>query len=130
MLEVRITHDRDSTAQYSSESDSAVWMNLVADVKRRLAAAESHCERLERELAECRSALTAERNARAETEKQDKELRRELDEVEASLADIAEVNNVGGRPKSGICAPSRSIPAQSSCVTTAASRNAAGCCRG
>jgi hypothetical protein len=98
ILEERITHDRDSTAQYSSESDSAVWVNVVADVKRRLATAESHCERLELELAECRSALTAERDARAETEKQDKELRRELDEVEASLADIAEINHAKRQP--------------------------------
>jgi len=97
-LEERIAHDRDNTAQYSSESDSAVWVNLVADLKRRLATAENHCERLERELAECRSALTAERDARAETEKQDKELRRELDEVEVSLADIAEVNNAKRQP--------------------------------
>jgi hypothetical protein len=98
MLEERIVHDRDSTAQYSSESDSAMWVNFVADLKRRLATAESHYERLERELAECRSALTAERDARAETEKQDKELRHELDEVEASLADIAEVNNAKPQP--------------------------------
>jgi hypothetical protein len=97
-LEERIAHDRDSTAQYSSESDLAVWVNLVADLKRRLATAEGHCERFERELAECRSALTAERDARAETEKQDKELRRELDEVEASLADIAEVDNAKRQP--------------------------------
>jgi hypothetical protein len=98
MLEERIVHDRDSTAQYSSESDLAMWVNFVADLKRRLATAESHCERLERELAECRSALTAERDARAETEKQDKELRHELDEVEASLADIAEVDNAKPQP--------------------------------
>ena len=75
-----------------------MWVNLVADLKRRLATAESHCERLERELAECRSALAAERDARTETEKQDKELRQELDEVEASLADIAEVNNAKRQP--------------------------------
>jgi Uncharacterized protein conserved in bacteria (DUF2325) len=92
-LEERIAHHRDSIALYPSESDSAIWVNLVADLKRRLATAESHCERLEGELAECRSTLTAERDARAETEKQDKELRQELDEVEASLADIVEVNN-------------------------------------
>ena len=42
-LDERIVHDRDSTAQCSSESDSAMWMNLVADLKRRLATAESHC---------------------------------------------------------------------------------------
>ena len=75
-----------------------MWVNLVADVKRRLATAERHCEHLERELAECRSALTAERDACAETEKQAKELRHELDEVEASLADIAEVNNAKRQP--------------------------------
>ena len=103
-LEERIAHDRDSIAQYSSESDLAVWVNLVADLKRRLATAEGHCERLERQLAECRSVLTAERDARAETEKQDKELRRELDEVEASLVDIAEVNNAKRPPpRSTIC---------------------------
>jgi hypothetical protein len=92
-LEERIVHDHDSTNQCSSESDSAMWINLVADLNRRLATAESHCERLERELAEGRSALTAERDARVETEKQDKELGQELNQVEASLADIAKVNN-------------------------------------
>jgi septation ring formation regulator EzrA len=45
-LEERIIHDRDSIAQYPAESDLAVWVNLVADVKRRLATAERHCERL------------------------------------------------------------------------------------
>jgi septal ring factor EnvC (AmiA/AmiB activator) len=97
-LEERIVDDRDSIAQYSSESDSAMWVNFVADLKRRLATVESHCERLEGELAECRSALAAERDSRAETEKQDKELRQELDEVEASLADIAEVHSAKRQP--------------------------------
>jgi len=45
-----------------------------------------------------KSLRTDERDARAETEKQDKELRRELDEVEASLADIAEVNSAKKQP--------------------------------
>jgi hypothetical protein len=95
----RIMRDRDSAAQHSSDSDSGIWVNLVADLKRRLATTESRCKRFERELAECRSALIAERNARAETEKQDRELRRELDEVEASLASIPEIGNSSEQPR-------------------------------
>jgi hypothetical protein len=92
-LEERIVHERASDASLPAEPDTRIWEDLVADLKRRLATAESRCERLECDLAECRSALIAERDARAETQKQDSELRQELKEVDASLADLAEINN-------------------------------------
>jgi hypothetical protein len=63
-LEERIVDDRDSIAQYSSESDSAMWVNFIADLKRRLATVESHCERLEGELA-CRRARCPRRDGEA-----------------------------------------------------------------
>src|SRR5208282_2532906 len=50
--------------------DSEIWANLVANLKRRLATAESRCKRFEREIAEYRSALIGERDARAETGRQ------------------------------------------------------------
>jgi hypothetical protein len=97
-LEERIMRDRNSTVQHSPKPDPAIWANLLADLKRRLAGAESRCKRLERELKECRSALQAERIAHAETETQDAELRQELEEVEASLADLAEIKNARQPP--------------------------------
>jgi Uncharacterized protein conserved in bacteria (DUF2325) len=97
-LEERIMRDRNSTVQQSPEPDPAIWANLLADLKRRLASAESRCKRLECELKECRSALQDERIAHAETEKQDAELRQELEEVEASLADLAEIKNARRPP--------------------------------
>jgi len=91
-LEERIMCDRNSTVQHP-EPDSEIWANLVANLKRRLATAESRCKRFEREIAEYRSALIGERDARAETERQDNELRQELEEVEASLADIVGIDD-------------------------------------
>ena len=92
-LEERVMRDRNSAAQHSSGPASEIWANLVANLKSRLATAESRCKRLEHEIAEYRSALIGERDARAETERQDNELRQELEEVEASLADIVGIDN-------------------------------------
>jgi hypothetical protein len=92
-LEERIGCDRNSAAQHSAGPDSGMWANHVADLKRRLATVESRCERFEQELKECRSALEAEQIAHAETEKGYSELREELEQVEASLAGLAEIDN-------------------------------------
>jgi hypothetical protein len=92
-LEERIIGDRNSAAQHSSEQAPEIWANLLADLKRRLATAESRCKRFECEIAKYRSTLIGERDARAATEKQDNELRQELEEVEASLADIVGIDN-------------------------------------
>jgi hypothetical protein len=92
-LEERIGCDRNSAAQHFAGPDSGRWANHVADLKRRLATVESRCERFEQELKECRSALEAEQIAHAETEKGYGELREELEQVEVSLAGLAEVDN-------------------------------------
>jgi hypothetical protein len=94
-LEERIVHERANAARLSAEPEIRIWVDLVADLKRRLATVESRCERLERELKECRSALIAERDASGEIEKRDIELRHELNQVEASLADLADFDNPG-----------------------------------
>ena len=70
-----------------------MWVNLVADLKRRLATAESRLEHLEREVKKCRSALQAERTAHDQTETRHSELQQELEQVEATLADLAEISN-------------------------------------
>jgi hypothetical protein len=97
-LEERIILDRNSTVQHSPEPESEIWANLLADLKRRLASAESRCKGLERELKECRSALIGERDSRAKTEKQVNELRQELEQVEASLADVPGIDDGRQRP--------------------------------
>src|SRR5262249_31795711 len=63
------------------------------DLKQRLAKLESRYQRLEGELKSCRSALNAEKSARAESERRNSDLQHELEEVEASLADLTEINN-------------------------------------
>jgi hypothetical protein len=88
-LEMRIVHE-ESGAEHPSEAHPRILADLAADLKRRLARAETRCERLERQLEAYRSALIAERRARAEIEKQDRELRQELAEIEATLAGIGQ----------------------------------------
>jgi len=92
-LEQQIARDRNGGADHFAEPDRTIFLDLTADLKRRLAAAESRCESLKDQLKACRSALAAERNARSEIEKKDRELRRELDEIEASLAHIAKAGS-------------------------------------
>jgi hypothetical protein len=88
-LEERIVHERSGGAEHPSEPDQRTLADLAADLKRRLATAETRCERLERQLQTCRTALEAERITRTEIEKQDNELREELAELEATLSEIA-----------------------------------------
>lgn len=97
-LEERIMRDRNSTVQHSPEPDAEIWANLLADLKRHLVTAESRCEHLKRQIEECRSLLVAERNAHAETVRQNGELRLELDEIEASLAGISGVGDPSEAP--------------------------------
>jgi Uncharacterized protein conserved in bacteria (DUF2325) len=97
VLEERIVHDRTSASQDSLDSGSKMWITLVADLKRRLATAESRCA-LESEIKECRSALQADRIAHAESEERGSELRRELEQVEASLADLADISDARQQP--------------------------------
>ena len=57
-----------------------------------VSSASSSCERLERELKECRSSLQAERVAHAETKKRETGLRQELEALEASLAHLTDID--------------------------------------
>jgi hypothetical protein len=84
---------------------------LAAELKSRLARSETRCERIDRQLDEARAALSAEQDARCAAEERELALRRELDAIEASLADVPDqpadeprprldvtVLYVGGRP--------------------------------
>src|SRR5712675_2515643 len=69
-LEERIEQDRNSTAKRSVEADPRVLLDLIGDLRRRQATAESRCQSLGRQLEICRSALMTERSTRADIEKQ------------------------------------------------------------
>ena len=92
VLEEQISGDGSGTAMPSTAQDSTIWTDLVADLKRRLATATSRCERLEVKLEELRSALFAERDTRAENDRQNQELRQEIEAIEASLAASGDTN--------------------------------------
>jgi hypothetical protein len=60
-LEERIVHERSGDAEHSSGPHPRILEDIAADLKRRLAAADTRCERLERQLRSCRAALETER---------------------------------------------------------------------
>jgi Uncharacterized protein conserved in bacteria (DUF2325) len=91
-LEEQILRDRHDGAKHSTDQDSTIWSDLVADLKRRLATAASRCKRLETKLEEFRSALVAERDARAERDRKNQELRQEIEAIEATLSAIGDAN--------------------------------------
>jgi hypothetical protein len=91
-LEEQISRDGNGAAKCSTDHDSTIWTDLVADLKRRLATAASRCERLEVKLEELRSGLAAEHSARAESDRQNRELRQEVEAIEASLAAIGDTS--------------------------------------
>jgi hypothetical protein len=97
-LEERIVHERSGCAEHSSRPHQRILTDIAADLRRRLATAETRCERLERQLRSCRTALEAERITRIKIEKQDNELQEELAEVEATLAEIVETDGAGPEP--------------------------------
>ena len=97
-LEERIEQDRNNTAKRSAEADPRVLLDLIGDLRRRQATAESRCQSLGRQLEICRSALMTERSTRAEIEKQDRELRQELDEIEANLVGFSKLGGVDPQP--------------------------------
>ena len=97
-LEERIVHERSGGAEHSSGPHPRILEDIAADLKRRVAAADTRCERLERQLRSCRTALETERISRIEIEKQDNELREELAEVEATLAGIVEIGRADPQP--------------------------------
>jgi hypothetical protein len=61
-------------------------VGLAADLKCRLDRCNDRSERIEKQLAEDRSALAAERRAHTASERREAELRREVEAMEASLA--------------------------------------------
>jgi hypothetical protein len=97
-LEERIVHERSGCAEHSSRPHQRILTDIAADLRRRLATAETRGERLERQLRSCRTALEAERITRIKIEKQDNELQEELAEVEATLAEIVETDGAGPEP--------------------------------
>jgi hypothetical protein len=88
---LRIVHERDGGGSQPAQPDQRVLADLAGDLKRRLATAASRNERLERQFEACRTALKAERSARADSEKQNKLLQAELEEIEASVAGAAKL---------------------------------------
>jgi hypothetical protein len=93
-LEEQILRDGHGAAKRSTDSDrdSTIWTDLVADLKRRLAMAASRCERLETKLEELRSGLVAERDARADSDRQNRELQQEIEAIETSLSAVGDTN--------------------------------------
>jgi hypothetical protein len=100
--------------EWAEPDSNPAWTTLAADMTGRLTRSESRRERLERELADARSALNSERDARKAAERREIELRREVEAIEASLAIAGEIDRgteldtvavlnvtllyVGGRP--------------------------------
>jgi hypothetical protein len=113
-LENRIGQSRPTEPVDTPIQNDAAWTALAADLKCRLTRSESRRERLERQLADARSALSAECAARSAAERCQIELRREVEALEASLVNAGEVESgadldsvstlnatllyVGGRP--------------------------------
>jgi hypothetical protein len=97
-LEEQVLRDGHGAATRSTDPDSTIWTDLVADLKRRLATAASRCQRLETKLEELRCDLVAERNARAESDRQNRELRQEIEAIEASLSAIGDTNETPQLP--------------------------------
>ena len=62
------------------------WEALAADLKSRLERTNARAERLERQLAEARTSLAAERAARTAAEGREAELRREVEAMEAGMS--------------------------------------------
>jgi hypothetical protein len=89
-LEMQIGHEG-SGAEFSSETQSRVLDDLAGDLKRRLATAEARCERLERLLEVCRADPAAERRVHTQIVKRERELRKELAEVDTTLREIVEI---------------------------------------
>ncbi len=76
------------------------WGALAADLKSRIERTSGRAERLERQLAEARTSLAAERAARTAAEEREAELRREVEAMEAgmSVAGDADGTAVGIEP--------------------------------
>ncbi len=74
----------EAAADSPAENDAA-WTALAADLKCRLTRSESRRGRIERQLAEARIALSAERDARIAAERREAALHHEVEAFEASL---------------------------------------------
>ena len=100
-LEQRIGQSGTAAPRCRPSSDDAAWTALTADLKGRLTRSETRGQRIERQLAETRSALSAERDARIAAEQREAMLRREVEAIEASL----EVADAGDEAAPGAIAP-------------------------
>jgi hypothetical protein len=107
LREVEVRSEQPPAAPQAASDDDGI----AAELKSRLARSETRRERIERQLNEARAALSAEQDARRAAEERELALRRELDAIEASLADAPDqpadeprprldvtVLYVGGRP--------------------------------
>jgi hypothetical protein len=81
-LEARIDRAQDRPEAPSE----AAWRALAADLKCRLDRCNDRSERIEKQLAEARSALAAECRAHSASKRREAELRREVEALEAGLA--------------------------------------------
>jgi hypothetical protein len=99
VLAERISHERPGAIEYSVEQTEQIFTDLAADLRRRLAATETRCARLETKLQACRSDLEAERSARAALDRKDCALREELAGVEAALSGIAGISSGEPQPR-------------------------------
>ncbi len=91
----------DRIAPRSAPSDDpparpdAAWTMLAADLKDRLDRSEGRCERLKNQLAEARSVLLAERDARSAAEEREAELRREIEAIDAGFPNAGAAEDIG-----------------------------------
>jgi hypothetical protein len=85
-LESTIGRDRDGAAPSAPVADEGAWTALAADLKRRLDRSNSRSERIARQLAEARSALARESQARSAAEALAAALAAEVEALEAGLA--------------------------------------------
>jgi hypothetical protein len=89
-LEQHLANDRDESPEHVGDADGAAWRTLAADLERRLSSAEARCARADSRFEESRSALMAEGSKRLANEQRERQLRGELEAIEANLASLAE----------------------------------------
>jgi hypothetical protein len=90
-LEARVEQLAGAAPEPSSPSGDVA---LVTELKSRLARCETHCERIEQQLVEGRTALAAERDARGAAEAREIVLRQELEAIECALLPDDRIENV------------------------------------
>jgi hypothetical protein len=89
---------RDGAADEAAATEDAGWEALASDLKHRLARSESRQQRIERQLADTRTALATERDSRSAAEGRETELRQEIEIIEAGFADSGNAAATVGEP--------------------------------